>query len=153
MLTRLPNIVPSKLWRVAESCHMEKLTLELPALYADHHVLAVRQLLAELPGVAAIYASSAFHVVEVTFDPAQMDAERIRARLGEAGYLEPLAVPAESDRAAYHSDDPHVYFRHTAAYAHTGQTVGFAQRVAHAGRPLWPCPGMGPLKITDEEGE
>ncbi len=132
---------------------MEKLTLELPALYADHHVLAVRQLLAELPGVTAIYASSAFHVVEVTFDPAQIDAERIRARLGEAGYLEPLAVPAESDRAAYHSDDPNVYFRHTAAYAHTGQTVGFAQRVAYAGRPLWPCPGMGPLKITDEEGE
>ncbi|MCL4237968.1 MAG: heavy-metal-associated domain-containing protein [Anaerolineae bacterium] len=132
---------------------MDKLTLELPALYADHHVLAVRQLLAELPGVTAIYASSAFQVVEVTFDPAQIDAERLRMRLGEAGYLEPLPVPAESGRAVYHSDDPNIYFRHTAAYAHTGQTVGFAQQVAQAGRPLWPCPGMGPLKITGEEGE
>lgn len=130
---------------------MEKLTLELPALYADHHVLAVRQLLAELPGVAAIYASSAFKVVQVTFDPARIDADRIRAHLGEAGYLEPLTVPTESDKAAYQSDDPNVYFRHTAAYAHTGQTVGFAQRVAHAGRPLWPCPGIGPLTIMDTE--
>lgn len=129
---------------------MEKLTLDVPAMYGDHHVLEVRRLLAALPGIADIYASSAFQIVEVTYDPQAVDAEQIRATLEKAGYLEPLPVPAESDSPAYHSDDPNVYFRHSAAYAQAGQTVSFAQRVSYSGRPLWPCPGMGPLQIVDE---
>ncbi|MGQ9850063.1 MAG: heavy-metal-associated domain-containing protein [Aggregatilineaceae bacterium] len=129
---------------------MEKLTLDVPAMYGDHHVLEVRRLLSALPGIADIYASSAFQIVEVTYDPQAVDAEQIRATLEKAGYLEPLPVPIESDRAVYHSDDPNVYFRHSAAYAQAGQTVSFAQRVSYSGRPLWPCPGMGPLQRVDE---
>ncbi len=129
---------------------MEKLSLEVPTLYGDHHVLEVRRLLLELPGVSDVYASSAFQVVEVTYDASQIDAEKITTPLKEAGYLEPLPIPSESDKAAYHSTDPNVFFRHTAAYAQTGQVVSFAQSVSAAGRSLWPCPGMGPVTIIDE---
>lgn len=30
------------------------------------------------------------------------------------------------------------------------ETVSFAQRVDYSGRPLWPCPGMGAVKMVDE---
>lgn len=129
---------------------MEKLTLDLPAMYGDHHVLEVRRMLLGMPGVAEVYASSAFQVVEVTYDPAQVSAEAITALLEEAGYLEPLTVPLETDQAAYQSGDSNVFFRHTAAYQQAGRVVSFAQNVSYTGRPLWPCPGMGPLAITDE---
>lgn len=129
---------------------MEKRTLEVPAMYGDHHVLEVRRLLSALPGIADIYASSAFQIVEVTYDPQAVDEGRIRATLEEAGYLEPLPVPTETDQPVYQSEDPNVFFRHSAAYAQAGQTVSFAQRVSYAGRPLWPCPGMGPLQTMDE---
>ena len=62
-------------------------------MYGDHHVIEVRRLLLELPGVQDVYASSAFQVVEVTYDPAQLDAGAITARLDEAGYLGDLLVP------------------------------------------------------------
>jgi hypothetical protein len=38
---------------------VENLTLELPALYADHHVLEVRRILQEMPGISEVYASIA----------------------------------------------------------------------------------------------
>jgi hypothetical protein len=43
------------------------------------------------------------------------------------------------------------FFRRTASHAQTGQTVSFAQKVPYTGRPVWPCPGMGPL--AEEKGE
>jgi copper chaperone CopZ len=124
---------------------METLSLELPSMYGDHHVIEVRRILNALPGIASVYASSSFQVVEITYDPAQLDAEGIEAALDEAGYLIPLDLPMESAQAAYQQDNSHVYFRHTAAYAQTGKAVSFAQRISYAGRPLWPCPGMGPI--------
>ncbi len=128
---------------------MEKLTLDVPAMYGDHHVIDVRTILLKLPGVTDVYASSAFHVVEVSYDPAQTDAKAITAQLDEAGYLHQLETPLETGKAAYKTEES-TYFRHTAAYAQTGQTVSFAQNVNYAGRPLWPCPGMGPVSMSDE---
>lgn len=125
---------------------MNTLTLELPALYGDHHVLEVRRILFELPGVEDVYASSNFHVVEITYDPARVDEEAILACLSSASYLDPLDVPQEPPTASRLAES----FRHTAAYAQTRQVVSFAHRVAYAGRPLWPCPGMGPLERIDE---
>lgn len=128
---------------------MEKLQLDLPAMYGDHHVVEVRRLLAELPGVDDVYASSGFRVVVVNYDPAQTNPDAITSRLAEAGYTDSLSIPVESKEAAYHQVAG-TYFRHTAAYAQTGQVVSFAQRVNYAGRPLWPCPGMGPIPaVTD----
>ncbi len=131
---------------------METLTLELPAMYGDHHVLEVRRLLLETPGVTDVYASSSFRAAEITFDPAQVDGVTIKARLEEAGYLGELDLPMESGEpvTGRGASEGVSYFRHTAAHESVGNTVSFAQQVPFSGRPLWPCPGMGTLKILDE---
>ncbi len=38
---------------------MEKIVLNLPTLYADHHVMILRDALLALDGVSEVYASSA----------------------------------------------------------------------------------------------
>jgi copper chaperone CopZ len=65
---------------------MEKLGLNIPAMYGDHHVLAVRKLLEALPGVESVYASSAFKHVTVTFDPAKANQAQIEQVLADNGY-------------------------------------------------------------------
>ncbi len=133
---------------------MEKLTLEVPAMYGDHHVTEVRRILLELPGVQDVYASSAFHVVEVTFDPAQVDAKTITDRLDQAGYLGDLQIPLEvSTPATDHRPGNGVkaQLRHSATYKEAGSMVSFAHRVPYVGRPLWPCPGLGPIRKMDDE--
>ena len=132
---------------------METLTLELPSMYGDHHVLEVRRLLLELAGVEDVYASSSFQVAEVSYDPAKVTLETIRARLEEAGYLGPLPVPVEAGAAAYLEKRDRSFFRQATLYENTRQVVSFAQNVGYSGRPLWPCPGMGSLKIKPSEEE
>ncbi len=114
---------------------MEILTIDIPTLYGDHHVMAVRQLLLEIPGIKDVYASSCFQVVRLTYDPGLTDASTIRARLGEAGYLADVAVPLETsaDRQAAHTTQTHPYAasRHTVVYPQTGQVIGFAQEHQH----------------------
>ncbi len=66
---------------------MEKLQLNVPDMYADHHVLRVRAALAALePNVQNVVASSAFRLVAFEYDPAAITAEAIQAALAEAGY-------------------------------------------------------------------
>jgi copper chaperone CopZ len=129
---------------------METKTFEAPAMYADHHVTEVRQILLEMPGVSDVYASSAFHVVEVTFDPGKVKDEQIVARLEEAGYLGELSVLTETGVAVERRQGDG-FFRHTAVYETLKSTVSFAQRVNYSGRPLWPCPGMGPVHRVETE--
>lgn len=129
---------------------MKTLSLELPTMYGDHHVLEVRRILLEMPGVEDVYASSSFQVVEVTYDPAKLDADKITAKLEEAGYSGELPVPAEAGEASYVADGKESFFRHTTAFEQVGKTVGFAQNVGYTGRPLWPCPGMGTIKAVDK---
>lgn len=126
---------------------METLTLELPAMYADHHVIEVRHILSELPGIASIYASSAFQVVELHYDPSAVDIPGIKAALEHAGYSEAPLFPTEAGAAANGGSDQPTFFRHTAAYEQTGSAVSFAQQVNAAGRPLWPCPGLGAVRM------
>jgi len=132
---------------------METLTLELLTMYADHHVLEVRRLLLELPGVEDVYASSGFRVIEVTYEPAKIAPEAIRSKLDEAGYLGELPVPVEAGAAVYVEKGDRSFFRRTTVYENTQKVVSFAQNVSYTGRPLWPCPGMGPIqaKIIEEE--
>ena len=131
---------------------MQKATYETPALYGDHHVTEVRRILLELPGVVDVYASSAFHIVEVSYDPEKINDLEIAVRLDSAGYLGEWTAPIESGAAAYHATNGlKPYFRHTAAYEQTRLTVTFAQNVAYFGRPLWPCPGMGLLSKPVED--
>ena len=126
---------------------METKAFEAPALYGDHHVLEVRRILKELPGVEEVYASSAFQAIEVTFDESKTTADKIAARLEEAGYLGEVPMLAETGVAAYGKENGNSNFRHTAVYNTVKQTVSFAQQVQHQGRPLWPCPGLGVVKM------
>lgn len=131
---------------------MQKVTYETPALFGDHHVTEVRRILLALPGVKDVYASSAFQVIEVTFNPDKINDLEIAVKLDEAGYLSEWTVPVEAGAAAYHAaEGVKPYFRHTAAYEQLRQTVSFAQNVAYLGRPLWPCPGMGVISKPMED--
>lgn len=130
---------------------MEKKSFELPAMYADHHVVEVRRLLLEMSGVKDVYASSAFHVADVTYDPSKVSEEEIAEKLSDAGYLGEFSVIAEAGEAAASSNGDGVFFRHTEVYEQTKGTIGFAQEVSYVGRPLWPCPGMGVINTMEEE--
>ena len=130
---------------------MEKKSFELPAMYADHHVVEVRRLLLEMPGVKDVYASSAFQVADVTFDPNLVSESEIAEKLAEAGYLGEFAVVAEAGKPAVSSNGDETFFRHTEVYEQTKGTIGFAQEVGYVGRPLWPCPGMGVIPTMEEE--
>ncbi len=131
---------------------MESLQLDVPAMFGDHHVTAVRGLLLEIEGVHDVYASSNFQFVDVHFNPDHVSPEVIKDKLTAAGYLDPVSFPTETGVAASaEGNGQKPYFRHTAAYAQTGQTVTFAQQVPAAGRPLWPCPGIKPVQLDEEE--
>ena len=134
---------------------MEKAIINVPAMYGDHHVLEVRQILFALSGVEDVSASSCFQTVEVEFDPAKTNSEEITAILAEAGYLEPLPIPAETGVAVtQRADDDGVnYFRHTTAFEQAKNVVSFAQDVQTTGPALWPCPSVGAVKAEDEEQE
>jgi copper chaperone CopZ len=131
---------------------MEEAQIHVPAMYADHHVLEVRRVLLEIPGVAEVVASSCFHTVKVTFDPAQATLEVIHSALEAAGYLQPMLIPVESGVASYGNNRTDNFFRHTSAYEQTKQVIQFDQRVEYSGKPLWPCPGMGVIS-RDKDGQ
>lgn len=126
---------------------MASATFELPTLYGDHHVLEVRKLLAPLPGIKNIYASSCFHIVEIQFDETQLTAEAIKTCLAEAGYLHPIPIPIE--RQADETTNGKAFFRHAAA-SETTPAVTFVHELPHTGRPLWPCPGFPTHNIEKE---
>ncbi len=105
----------------------------VPAMYADHHVIEVRRILHDVPGVRDVYASSAFGVVEIDFVAEHTSAEALEQRLNEAGYLRELPVPMESgepatDRTA--ADAQHR--RHTTSYAQSGSVIAFRQETKAA---------------------
>jgi len=127
---------------------METKAFEAPALYGDHHVSEVQRILKGLPGVEDVYASSAFQVIEVTFDERKIDADKIAAILDEAGYLGAVPMLAEAGIAIERKDGDGV-FRHTATYETVKKTVSFAQTVQSQGRPLWPCPGLGAVNMDE----
>jgi copper chaperone CopZ len=128
---------------------MKRLVIDVPMMYADHHVVEVRRILLEDSGVSTVNASSAFHVVEVSFDPEKTSEEALQTKLEEAGYTGDLQVPLESGQPAIGRDGD-AYFRHTAAYESVGTVISFGQEIASSGRPLWPCPGMTPAPTMDE---
>ena len=133
---------------------MNTKVFEMPALYADHHVTEVRGILLQLEGVTDVYASSAFQIVEVTYDESKINDLEIAVKLDEAGYLGEWTAPIETGATTHQDGEPKPYFRHTTVYETTKKIVTFAQRVNYSGRPLWPCPGMGTVSLTrDEEAD
>ena len=65
---------------------MEKLVLDVPILWADHHILKVRDALVNLEGVDDVYASAAWRQVLVNYDAAKTDPATIEKALVDAGY-------------------------------------------------------------------
>jgi excisionase family DNA binding protein len=140
-----------------EEATVTKTVIDVPAMYGDHHVLEVRQILLALPGVQTVHASSAFKAVEIEFDPAQIGPKQLAAPLAEAGYLEPLPLPTEADIAVtlLSDDERSAAFRHTTAFEQAKDVVSFAHAVPPklAQRPLWPCPGIGVLRTNGPRKE
>ncbi len=127
-------------------------TFETPALYADHHVLEVRRVLLAVPGVQDVYASSAFRLVDVTFDEDVVTEAQLAGVLEQSGYLGQWLLPHEMGIAAHlQTDKALTYFRHTEIFDTSRQVVSFAQKVNYTGRPLWNCPGFGVIKNTMED--
>gem|GEM_PF-282963 len=91
------------------SATMEKLQLNVPDMWADHHVLRVRTVLAAMNGVQDVIASSAFRMVALSFDPVVTNPGAIMATLEDAGYLvatDGTGVIAESVPVADGHRDP-----------------------------------------------
>jgi copper chaperone CopZ len=124
---------------------METTTFTLNMMYGDHHVIEVRKLLLAIPGVEEVYASSCFHIVEVAYDKRKVDVGAIEEALTEAGYLGDMTFPVEAGTGSSAPDGQKAFYRHTAVLEQVGKTVSFAQKAPYAGRPLWPCPGVGAL--------
>lgn len=133
---------------------MASLTLELPRMYADHHVLDVRRILLEFEGVKEVYASSGFRAVEVEYNSKKTPKKELEAALEKAGYLGEISIAVEPSTPA-NDDVESAIFRHSEASEQVGNTVSFEQTVRVQRSPLWPCPGMGPVKtanlLVDEE--
>jgi hypothetical protein len=129
---------------------MQKSTFDTPALFGDHHVTEARRILLSSPGVTEVYASSAFHVIQVEFDEKKITHDDLMRKLEEAGYLGSLSLMAETGVAVQRVESDGT-FRHTATYETVKKTVSFQQKVPYSGRPLWNCPGMGVIKSMDEE--
>ncbi len=80
---------------------MEKVTLNIPTLWADHHVLAVRQALGQVKGVAEVTASALYQDVLIQYDPAAVTPEALADALAQAGY--PVAAaPVSAHPPAAH---------------------------------------------------
>lgn len=130
---------------------MQTKTFEAPALYGDHHVTEVRRILMELEGVTDVYASSAFQTIEVTYDETRINDLQIAVKLDETGYLGEWSIPFEMGVAPQQGTEQKPFFRHTTTYETTKHTVSFAQRVGYQGRPLWHCPGIGAIKMAEDD--
>ena len=131
---------------------MTLLTLELPAMYGDHHVVEVKRLLMELNGVEEVYASSGFRAAEITYNSKKVKKAKIIATLEQAGYIGELPIPEETGIPVNEGNgSADTFYRHTEAFAQTGSVVSFAQQIEQKGRALWPCPGMAPLTSMKEE--
>ena len=65
---------------------MSKVVLDVPTLWADHHVLKVRDALVTLEGVDDVYASAAWKKVLVNYDADKTDPATIEEALADAGY-------------------------------------------------------------------
>ncbi len=119
---------------------MPHLSLAMPSMYGDHHVTEVRGLLATLPGVSDILASSAWLRVELNYDPALTTPEAIEAALEARGYGPADAhLPPVSPRTKTITD----YVVGPSAVEE------FVEHVPAWGGGISPCPGFEVLHPGD----
>lgn len=65
---------------------MEEKSLTVPGMWADHHVLKVREVLCTIEGVVDVEAEALPRRVTVRFDPARTSADAVTRELETAGY-------------------------------------------------------------------
>ncbi len=65
---------------------MKQLILEMPTMYADHHVLKVRETLEGLKGIEEAYASSAWKKLMISYEEKSIKPAEIEEALTKAGY-------------------------------------------------------------------
>lgn len=65
---------------------MEEVTFSIPAMWADHHVLAVRETLGQVAGVEEVLTSAMYKDVLVKYDPATVTPKDLEKALAESGY-------------------------------------------------------------------
>ena len=86
-----------KLNQKEEESRVNRIILDIPKLYGDHHVAPIQQLLANRPGVEKVWITPAHRQVYVNFTPDKVGEAQIRAWLVEGGYPPadtPTPVPA-----------------------------------------------------------
>lgn len=88
---------------------MEKVTFNIPAMWADHHVLAVRQTLSRVSGVEEVLASAMYKDVLVKYDPTAVNPEALQSALTAAGYE--LAQAPSTPPIPERTDDSSDWFR------------------------------------------
>lgn len=128
---------------------MSSVVVNVPGMYADHHVVEVRRILLQMPGVTAVYASSAFGIVEIGFDAEGAAADGLVRCLAEAGYVSELPTPMESGDAA--SDSTAAggqYRRFSTTRAAAGTAVAFRREPARGTPPA--STGERPADAKDE---
>ena len=85
---------------------MEKVTFSIPAMWADHHVLAVREALSQVSGVEEIVASAMYKDVLIQYDPSTASPDALRNALTQAGFAiaQTPALPSHPKRIDDDSD-------------------------------------------------
>ncbi len=118
---------------------MGKITLKLPGMYGDHHVVKVRQVVTALPGVTEVSASAALQQIVVAFDPAKLSAEAITSALAESGY-----PPGEAPAGLVPTADD---LRHVVA---TVRAEATPESKYSAPPGVGACPGLEPRVVAGE---
>ena len=88
---------------------MEKVTFDVPAMWADHHTLAVRQALSEVDGVKGVLASALYKDVVVEYNPDVVKPESLARALSDAGY--DIAKAPELPNYPERTDDTSDWFQ------------------------------------------
>lgn len=88
---------------------MEKVTFNIPAMWADHHVLAVRQALGQVSGVQEVLASAMYQDVLVKYEPGTVTPDAMQNALHSAGY--DIAKAPELPSYPERIDDKSDWFR------------------------------------------
>jgi copper chaperone len=65
---------------------LEEMSLTVPGMWADHHVLKVREVLCAIEGVVDVEAAAFPRTVTIRFDPARTNAAALTHELERAGY-------------------------------------------------------------------
>lgn len=120
---------------------LQQISLSLPAMYGDHHVVKVRQLVTALPGITEVIASAERQRITVTFDPARLSTGEIASALEAGGY--PPGQAAGGAVASPSADD----HRHVLA---ADQAKFVPEPKYHPPPSFGVCPGVEQRAIAGE---